>query len=114
MPQGIAQGQPEGDNWLKLADDENKVMMGTPENPGIDIPSTPKAPKEHTAIHVAFSQSDDAQKDDKLLERLFIHIQGEEKEQGLNTAGVSTKGAEMAPMPPPETGVAPEEGQNAS
>jgi len=85
---GAAGGQPagqpgeqpgaEGDNWLKLAEDENEAMMR-----GEDIPSTQNAPKEHTAIHVSYSQSDEAQGDDELLQRLFTHIQGEEEMQGI-------------------------------
>ena len=82
VPSEGVQGQAGGDNWLKLADDENKAMME-----GNDIPSTPNAPKEHTAIHIAFSQSDDAQKNEKLLEMLLVHIKGEEKEQ-MQKAGV--------------------------
>ena len=96
--QGAPAGQPaEGDNWLKLADDENRAMMN-----GEDIPSTKGAPKEHTAVHIAYSQSDEAQGDDELLARLLDHIKGEEQMQGIGA-------------PPGAAGtVAPIGGQNAS
>ena len=80
--QGAPGGQQGGDNWMKLATDENEAMMN-----GETIDSTPNAPREHTKIHVAYSASDEAQGDDDLLKRLYIHITGEESEQ-MTKAGV--------------------------
>lgn len=104
-PQGAPQGQPaaNGDSWAKLAQDENQAMMN-----GQDVPSTKGAPKEHTVIHIQYSQSQEAQKDDALLQRLLDHIRGEEQLQGI---GAAPGAASMAGgIPPPAAPTAPPQG----
>ncbi len=102
-PQGAPQGQGEpmpqeqsADSWTKLADDENQTMIKTLTLPPDIIDGTPNAPKEHTAVHIAWSQSDEVQQSEQLLRLLSHHIEGEEKMQGA----------------PPMS--APQKGQNAS
>lgn len=75
---GAAAGASGGDNWFKLATDEDEAMMN-----GKDVPSTKGAPKEHTTIHIQYSQSKEAQADEELLQRLLDHIRGEEQLQGI-------------------------------
>jgi len=81
--QPVAPQEPQRDSWTKLADDENKAMLT-----GKIIPPTPNAPKEHTAIHIAWSQSEEVQENEHLMKAVFEHIKGEEKSQGLNIEGV--------------------------
>jgi hypothetical protein len=93
MPPQGAQGQvggqapqppnPEDPNfWPALAEYENYQMLN-----GQNLPPTKNATKEHTAIHIAFSQSDDAQTNEQLLAMLLEHIKGEEKMSGMPTKG---------------------------
>ncbi len=105
-PQGAQGGQPPaqggqgadgGDNWFALAQDENEAMMN-----GEDIPSTKNAPKEHTVIHIQYSQSEEAQADEALLQRLLDHIKGEEQMQGI---GAAPGAAIPVDAPPPEANV---------
>lgn len=78
-PQGQ---QPPQDSWAKLADDENHAMLG-----GKVLPPTPNAPKEHTAVHIAWSQSPEVQENDHLMKELYKHISGEEQAAGAPHAG---------------------------
>jgi len=84
-PTGQPAPQEQGpDSWTKLAEDENKAMLT-----GKIIPPTEGAPKEHTAIHIAFSQSDEAQENEHLLKAIYEHIRGEESQQGMPETGKS-------------------------
>ena len=74
-----------GDDWLKLADDENAAMLQ-----GEELPPTPGAPKEHTAVHVAGSQSEDFQNNEQALQILFAHLKGEEEAQGMTQTNQGT------------------------
>ena len=85
-PEAAAGGAQGEDNWLQLAEDENEAMMN-----GEDVASTQGAPKEHTSIHVQYSQSDEAQTDDALLARLLDHIKGEEQMQGISAPPGATE-----------------------
>ena len=79
QPQPAEQGP---DSWSKLADDENKAMLT-----GKIIPPTEGAPKEHTAVHIAWSQSDEVQENEHLMKAVYEHIKGEEEAAGMNAGG---------------------------
>lgn len=75
--ENAAGGQTGGDSWTKLADDEDHAMLQ-----GTVVPPTKDAPKMHTAIHIAWSQSDEVQQNEHLMTALLQHIKGEEAQQG--------------------------------
>ena len=81
MPQGMPQSP---DDWVKLAQDEDSaILQGNP------IPPTEGATREHTAQHIADSQTPEFQQNGKALEILLAHVKGEEQQQGLDVPDIT-------------------------
>lgn len=80
-PQGQSAPQ-QPDDWIQLARDEGSAMLN-----GIPVPPTPNATPEHTKAHVIDSQSEEFQKNPKALENAYMHIRGEEQQQGMPQQG---------------------------
>ncbi len=102
-PAGSPQpGQQPQDNWTKLAMDEDHAMLL-----GKVVAPTEGAPREHTAIHIAWSQSPEVQDNDHLMKALFEHIKGEEAMQGAPHANMPGQAPAPATGPTPAIPLAP-------
>lgn len=90
MPQDANPGMPQSeDDWVKLAKDEDSaILQGNP------IPPTEGATREHTAQHIADSQTPEFQSNGKALEILLAHVKGEEQQQGLDIPDITSNQGE--------------------